>query len=71
MPRLLEVCSGTGCIGRVFKMHGWEVVSLDIDPKMQPTLVCDICAFDYTQLGGTYDAVWCSPPCTHYSLARS
>ena len=52
-------------------MHGWEVVSLDIDPKMRPTLVCDICAFDYKQLGGTYDAVWCSPPCTHYSIARS
>lgn len=52
-------------------MHGWEVVSLDIDPRRRPTFLCDICAFDYTQLGGNVDAVWCSPPCTHHSIARS
>ena len=71
MPRLLVVCSGTGGVGGVFNMHGWEVVSLDIDPKTQPTIVCDICAFEYTQLGGTYDAVWCSLPCQMYPIARS
>ena len=44
---------------------------MDIDPKTQPTIVCDICAFEYTQLGGTYKAVWCSPPCQMYTIARS
>jgi len=36
---LLEVCSGAGSIGRVFRMHDWEAVSVDMDPKMRPTFV--------------------------------
>ena len=71
MPRLLEVCSGTGSVGKIFKMHGWEVISLDIDRNARPTIVCDIRDFDYKQIGGPFDCVWCSPPCTHYSIARS
>ena len=38
MPRLLEVCSGTSSVGKVIKMHGWEVMSLDIDRKARPTI---------------------------------
>ena len=71
MPRLLEVCSGTGSVGKVFKMHGWEVVSLDVDRKTRPTVICDIREFDYKQLSGPFDCIWCSPPCTHYSICRS
>ena len=71
MPRLLELFSGTGSIGKIFRARGWEVVSVDCDAKMQPTIVADIGTFDYKMLGGYYDAVWCSPPCTQYSIARS
>ena len=71
MPRLLELFSGTGSIGKVFRARGWEVVSVDSDAKMQPTIVADIGTFDYKMLGGFYDAVWCSPPCQQYSIARN
>ena len=71
MPRLLELFSGTGSIGKVFRARGWEVVSVDCDAKMQPTIVADIGTFDYKMLGGYFDAVWCSSPCTQYSIARS
>ena len=71
MPRLLELFSGTGSIGKAFRARGWEVVSVDCDAKMQPTIVADIGTFDYKMLGGYFDAVWCSPPCTQYSIARS
>ena len=71
MPRLLELFSGTGSIGRAFIRHGWEVVSIDIDAKMQPTICADLLAFDYRSLGGSFDCVWASPPCTQYSIARS
>ena len=71
MPRLLELFSGTGSIGKVFRARGWEVVSVDCNAKMQPTVVADIGTFDYKMLGGYFDAVWCSPPCTQYSIARS
>ena len=71
MLRLLELFSGTGSIGKIFRARGCEVVSVDCDAKMQPTIVADIGTFDYKMLGGYYDAVWCSPPCTQYSIARS
>ena len=71
MPRLLEVFSGTSSIGKVFRAKGWEVVSIDCDAKMQPTIVADIGTFDYTMLGGYFECIWCSPPCTQYSIARS
>ena len=71
MPRLLELFSGTGSIGRAFRRHGWEVVSIDNDPKAGATLCADLMTFDYRSLGGSFDCVWASPPCTHYSIARS
>ena len=44
---------------------------MDIDRKARPTIVCDIREFDYKQIGGPFDCVCCSRPCTHYSIARS
>ena len=41
MPSLLEVCSGTGSMGRAFKALGWEVTSLDFDPKSGADFVTD------------------------------
>ena len=71
MPRLLELFSGTGSIGKVFSARGWEVVSIDNDARTNPTIVANIGTFDYNMLGGRFDAVWCSPPCVQYSIARS
>ena len=71
MPRLLELFSGTGSIGKIFRARGWEVVSVDCDPKMNPTIVADIATFNYRMLGGRFDALWASPPCQMYSIARS
>ena len=71
MRRLLELFSGTGSVGKIFKARGWEVVSIDSDPKVNPTIIADIGTFDYRMLGGSFDAIWCSPPCTQYSIATS
>ena len=32
MPRLLELFSGMGSMGRPVEAEGWEVVSVDLDP---------------------------------------
>jgi len=70
MLRLLELFSGAGSIGRAFAAQGWEVISVDLDPRSNPTYCCDIAQWDWRCVGEV-DVVWASPPCTHYSAARS
>ena len=70
MPRLLELFSGTGSIGRAFTARGWEVISVDLDRRSNPTYCCDVAEWDWRRVGEV-DAIWASPPCTHYSRARS
>lgn len=70
MPRLLELFSGTGSIGRAFEALGWDVISVDNDPRSNATFCCDVLEWDYTCLDDV-DVIWASPPCTMYSIARS
>ena len=72
MPLLLELFAGTKSIGKAFAERGWEVISVDIDPSSNPTICCDISDFEVARelRGRTVDAVWASPPCTNYSVAR-
>ena len=70
MSRLLELFSGTGSIGRAFAAQGWEVISVDLDPRANATYRCDVAQWDCSCVGEV-DALWASPPCTHYSRARS
>ena len=60
MPRLLELFCGTKSVGRAFEAAGWEVVSLDIVSKFEPTILCDIRSWDYTTFPGRFDMVWAS-----------
>ena len=69
--RLLELFSGTGSIGHAFTAQGWDVVSLDKDPKTDATIHEDILTWDHTIYpSGRFDAIWASPDCTQYSNAR-
>jgi hypothetical protein len=48
------------------------VVSLDIDPRCNPTHVADILSWDYRAYPSNYFSfIWASPVCTHYSVART
>ena len=41
--RVLILCSGTGSVHRAFANLGWDVESLDIDPKSNATYTADVC----------------------------
>ena len=70
--RLLELFSGTGSVGRVFRSAGWEVLSVDMDPYAGADVTTDVLAWDYQAFPADYfDCIWASPPCTEYSIART
>ena len=68
--RMLELFSGTGSVGNVFRERGWDVTSLDRD--MQADIKADILDWDYRQFPpGHFYFIWASPPCTEYSKAKT
>lgn len=71
--RLLELFSGTKSIGRAFEALGWDVTSVDMDARSNPTILADVLQWDYRSHAppGYYHFVWASPPCTQYSVART
>ena len=71
MPHLLELFSGTGSVGKVFREAGWRVTSVDCEAKFDPTICCDVLALEPSMIEGPVDLIWALPPCTHYSIART
>jgi hypothetical protein len=73
MRRALVLFTGTGSVDRSLEAAGFQVDSLDIDPKCGATWTCDIMDWDAWKdmTPGKYDFIWASPPCTHYSQART
>ena len=71
MVILLELFSGTGSVGHVFRDRGWEVVSLDL--LMPADIKTDILEWDYKEAypPGHFTMIWASPPCTEYSKAKT
>ena len=67
--RLLELFSGTGSVGEVFRRHGWEVISLDRDMPAHHRV--DIMGWDCPYQPRHFDFIWSSPPCTEYSIAKT
>jgi site-specific DNA-cytosine methylase len=68
--KILEIFCGTKSFSKVAEQLGHEVVTIDIDPRFNPTICCDILFFDPLMLNGFKpDVIWASPPCTTFSVA--
>ena len=73
MPVLLDLFCGTKSISREFESQGWSAISVDMDPKTNPTICKNILEVTPQDIlaHGRPDLVWASPLCTHYSTART
>ena len=70
--RIWDVCCGTKNVSNVWRAAGHESLTLDISSKCSPDICIDLMAWEYTDFGlEPPDFIWCSPPCTHYNIARS
>ena len=54
MSRVLELFKGTGRIGAAFEHIGWEVISVDLVAKFNPTHVANVANFGYKQYAPDY-----------------
>ena len=71
-PRVLDLFCGGGSWSNYFRKLGFEVHSLDFDPKFRPTICADILEWDMQQFPpGFFDVVVASPPCEEFSFAKT
>jgi hypothetical protein len=71
--RVLDLFSGTGSTAEAFREQGFEVVTLDFNPKFRPDICVDILEWDYAKAfkPGYFHTIAVSPPCTEYSAAMT
>ena len=71
--RALVLFRGTGSVDRSLEAVGFDVDSLDLDPKCGATWTSDVLKWESwrTIVPGTYSFIWASPPCQQYSCART
>ncbi len=71
----IDLCSGLGGFSKAFVDAGWEVVTVDVEPKFKPTFVADVCELiERPDFFGAYrypDVLLASPPCNKFSVANT
>ena len=72
----IDLCSGLGGFSRAFIDAGWEVITVDIEAKFNPTICADLTTIDWTIFkvnvlqGRTPDIILAAPPCERFSLTN-
>jgi site-specific DNA-cytosine methylase len=75
MMRILDLCAGNKSVSNAMThiVGNTRVTTVDVDPRLNPDICVDIRKWDYKAVfkPGDFDIVWASPPCTHYSRAKT
>ena len=70
-PRVLDLFSGTGSWSAPFAELGWEVITLDHNPRFRPTICANILEWNPHEFPpGYFDVILASPPCHAFSRAN-
>lgn len=64
----VELFSGSGTVSKIARSAGFETWTVDIEEKYKPDICIDIMNLRRSQLPGSVDIIWCSLPCTVYSI---
>jgi len=65
---VLDLFSGLGGWSKAFKDRGHKVITVDNNPKFNPTICKDIMKLKQKDVNGyTFDIVLASPPCTEFT----
>ena len=62
---MLDLCAGLGGASQAMRDRGWEVVTLDSDPRFACDITADLRAWEWH--GARPDLLWISPPCTDFA----
>jgi hypothetical protein len=69
--KMLDLFCGTGSVGEVYKKLGYQVISVDNDPRWKPSITTDVMRWDFKKAfqPGEFEVVVAGVPCTEYSRA--
>ena len=67
--RVLELCAGSKSFTKVCQSMGWDCTTVDVNPRYEPDILADVRSLHFTE--GEFDVIWASPPCEHYSIAKT
>ena len=71
-PRALDLFTGTGSVAKRLKDLGYEVTTLDIDPKVNAHITQDVMQWNYRKYPGQhFQLIAASVPCNEYSIAKT
>jgi hypothetical protein len=62
---MLDVCAGLGGASQAMRARGWDVVTLDNDPRFACDITADLTT--WTWHGRRPDLLWASPPCQAFA----
>lgn len=64
---ILDLCAGLKGASQAMKERGWQVITLDIDPRFKCDITADVREWHYPAEFPRPDLIWASPPCDEFA----